>query len=128
MAKEDANPVVHDGLPELLSIDNMANGAVYEMFNEALNRLAANVADPNTEPTQKRKIVLTIEAAPYKDRSGAEYKATVDTKLAGLKPAEATMYFANRNGQHLAFGRNTKQQQIEFSDVSDEPAPKPKLN
>jgi hypothetical protein len=60
MEKKTEAPV-HDGLPELLSNDNMAQGAVYEMFNEALKRLAANVADPNTEPTQKRKILLSID-------------------------------------------------------------------
>ena len=49
---------LHDGLPEMLSIDNMASGAVYEMINEAIKRVAANVADPNTEPTQKRKLTL----------------------------------------------------------------------
>lgn len=118
---------LHDGLPALLSIDNMADGAVYEMFNEAVKRLAANVGDPNTEPTQKRKITLTIEAAPFKDRSGAQYKVKVDTKLAGLRPAESTMYFAKRGGEHLAFGRNTRQEEIQFG-MTDAPADKPKAN
>lgn len=113
MVKEKEAPV-HDGLPEMLSLDNMANGAVYEMFNEAIKRVATNVMDPNTDPTQKRKIVLTVEAAPYKDRTGAEYKVKVDTKLAGLRPAESTMYFARRGGEYLAFGRNTQQESIEF--------------
>jgi hypothetical protein len=113
MEKKTEAPV-HNGLPELLSIDNMASGAVYEMFNEALKRLAANVADPNTEPTQKRKILLSIEITPYKDRSGAEYNAKVETKLAGLKPATANMYFAHKDGEFLAFGRNTQQSEIEF--------------
>lgn len=128
MAKDLKQEALHDGLPAVLSIDNMANGAVYEMFDEALKRLAANVADPNTEPTQKRKIVLTIEASPYKDRTGAEYKARIDTKLAGLKPAEATMYFAKRGSEHLAFGRNTAQEEIQF-DMTPTPAvDKPKAN
>lgn len=125
---KDTEVPLHDGLPAILSIDNMAGGAVYEMFNEALKRLAANVGDVNTEPTQKRKIVLTIEAEPYKDRSGAEYKVRVDTKLAGLRPAESTMYFAKRGGEHLAFGRNTKQEEIQF-DMGPTPVPdKPKAN
>lgn len=105
---------LHDGLPELLSIDNMAGGAVYEMVEEALKRLAANIADPNTEPTQKRSITLKIEASPYKDRSGAELSIKVDNKLAGLRPADGTMYIARRNGEFLAFGKNTKQTAIEF--------------
>ena|SRR5260370_640965 len=115
----DNKEVIHDGLPEILSIDNMANGAVYEMVGEALKRLAANIADPNTEPTQKRKIVLTIDATPYKDRSGAELSVKVENKLAGLRPADGTMYIAKRNGEFLAFGRNTKQEEIQFDMAVD---------
>jgi hypothetical protein len=117
---------LHDGLPDLLSIDNLANGAVYEMLGEAFKRMAANISDPNTEPTQKRKITLTIDAAPYKDRSGAEYSVKVENKLAGLKPCDGTMYIARRNGEYLAFGRNTKQTEIEFAmgEYAAEPAPK----
>lgn len=127
MAKDNEAPV-HDGLPQVLSIDSMANGAMYEMFDEALRQLATNVADPNTEPTQKRSITITVEASPYKDRSGAAYKVKVSTKLAGMRPAESSMYFARRGGQCLAFGRNTKQDEIQFEMPSTDPAPKPKAN
>lgn len=112
---------LHDGLPDVLSIDTMANGAVYEMLDEALKRMAANISDPNTEPTQKRKITITIDASPYKDRSGAEYSVKVENKLAGIRPAEGTMYIARRNGEFLAFGKNTKQTEIEF-DMSSQAA------
>lgn len=126
MVKQKDGPV-HDGLPEVLGIDNMANGAVYEMLGDALKKLAGNVADPNTKPEQKRTITLKIEAKPYKDRSGAEYSIHVDTKLAGIRPAESTMYFAKKDGEHLAFGRNTQQEEIQFDMKTPEPAPKPKL-
>lgn len=106
--------VAHDGLPDVLSIDNMANGAAYEMIGEAFKRLAANIADPNTEPTQTRKITLTIVAKPYKDRSGAELSVKVENKLAGLRPADGTMYIAKRNGEFLAFGRDTRQDALAF--------------
>jgi hypothetical protein len=105
---------LHDGLPDVLSIDNMANGAVYEMLGEALKRMAANISDPNTEPTARRGISIKIVANPYKDRSGAEYSIAVETKLAGIRPAEGTMYIARRGGEYLAFGKSTKQTEIEF--------------
>lgn len=105
---------LHDGLPDVLGVDNMANGAVYEMLGEALKRMAANISDPNTEATQKRKITITIDASPYIDRSGAQYSVKVENKLAGLRPAEGTLYIARRNGEYLAFGKNIKQTEIEF--------------
>lgn len=105
---------MHDNLPDLLSLDNIANGAMYELFSEAVKKVAANVADPNTEPTQKRKITITVDVAPYKDRTGAELAIKVETKIAGIRPVDATMYIARRNGEYLAFGKNTKQTEIEF--------------
>jgi hypothetical protein len=106
--------VIHDGLPDVLSIDNLANGAVYEMVGEAFARLATNIADPNTEATQKRKITIIIDAKPYKDRSGAELSIKVENKLAGLRPVDGTMFVAKRNGEFLAFSRNTKQEALQF--------------
>lgn len=105
---------LHNNLPELLSIDNMANGAVYEMVTDALKRMAANIADVNTQPTQKRKIAITIEAAPYNDRSGAELTIKVENKLAGQKPAMGTMFVAKLGGEYLAFGKNAKQNELEY--------------
>lgn len=119
-----ANDELHDGLPDLLSIDNMANGAVYEMTSDALKRLADNIADVNTNPTQKRKVVITIEAAPYNDRSGAELTIKVENKLAGQKPAMGTMYIARRGQEYLAFSRNMRQERIAF-DMDPEPAVSP---
>lgn len=109
-----AQPNLHDGLPEALTIQNLASGAVGEMFAEALSRVAANIADPNTEPTKKRRIVITLDLEPYKDRTGAQTSVSVETKLAGIRPAETSVYFAERGGKHLAFGRNTKQTEIQF--------------
>ena len=108
MAKE-TNGELHNGLPQLLSLDTICKGAVIELGDEALKRIAANMADVNTEPTQKRKIVLTIEFAPYNDRTGAAVSTKVETKLAGMKPADGTMFIAKKGGEWLAFGRDTRQ-------------------
>ena len=108
MAKE-TNEELHNGLPQLLSLDTLAKGAVIELGDEALKRIAQNMADVNTEATQKRSIVLKIDFAPYNDRSGAAISVKVDTKLAGLKPADGTMFIAKKGGEWLAFGRDTRQ-------------------
>ena len=114
---------LHDGLPPLLSLDNLANGAGQELFNEALTRLAANIGDPNTEPTQVRKIVLTLTAKPYKDRTGAELTVKVDNRLAGLKPVESSMYVGNHRGQFLAFTKDSRQVEIDYQVPDSQTAP-----
>lgn len=118
---------LHDGLPEVLSLDNIADGAVYEMAAEAFKKLAANIADPNTTAEQPRSIVITIKAKPYKDRNGAELAIKVDTKLAGMRSIDSTMYIAQKGGEHLAFGRNTKQVNMPF-DLQPDPDSQPKYN
>lgn len=65
--KED----LHDGLPPILSVDNLANGAVYELLQREFTRVADNILDPNTSEKAKRKIKVEIVADPYPDRSGA---------------------------------------------------------
>lgn len=117
-----ANETLHDGLPPLLDAANLANGAAFEMLGESFKRVAANISDVNTNPTQKRRIILTIDVMPYKDRSGAELSVKVDTKLSGLKAADGMMYIARRGGEFLAFGRNTKQEEIEFGMAEEDPA------
>ena len=54
---------------DLLTI---CRGAAMELFQKALAVVNANIKDPNTNPTQKRKITLKFDIAPYRDRSGAE--------------------------------------------------------
>ena len=112
---------LHTGLPPILSLDNLANGAVYEMFGEALKKMAANISDPNTEATQVRGITVTMKAKPYKDRSGAELTVKVENKNAGLRPVETTMYIARAGGEILAYARNTKQEEIEFAQPDPPP-------
>ncbi len=116
LAKKD----LHDGIPALLTIDNMANGGVYELMGDALSKMAANIMDPNTSEKQKRKVTLTIEASPYPDRSGFTFSAKVDTKLAGISPLDGTAYIARKNGEYLVVGKNHKQMEMELG-LADEP-------
>jgi hypothetical protein len=112
---------LHDGLPPVLNIDNMANGAVYELLGRELARVAENISDPNTSETAKRTITIKIVAEPFNDRSGASYSVAIDSRLAGTRPAEGTMYIVRRNNQFLVVGRNNKQDELQFDMKSTEP-------
>ncbi len=105
---------LHDGLPPLLNMDNIANGALYEMLGEAMANLARNISDPNTSEKQKRSITIKLVAQPYHDRSGFTYAVSVEAKLAGMKPAEGTAYIARRAGEYLVVGKNHRQLEMEL--------------
>ena len=106
---------IHDGLPPILNVDNLANGAVYELLQRELTRMADNILDPNTSEKAKRKIKIEIIAQPYPDRSGAVYTVGVNSTLAGIRPAEGNMYIVRRGGETIVVSRNHKQMEMELT-------------
>lgn len=50
------------------SILQMARGAIMERADYEMSRLLANILDPNTSATAKRKLTLTLELKPDDDR------------------------------------------------------------
>ncbi len=68
MAKGEVKDM-HDGMPPMLNVDNMASGALYELLGKALERVAENISDPNTSEKQKRSIWIKIVCTPYHDRT-----------------------------------------------------------
>lgn len=50
------------------SILQMARGAFQERVDLEMAKVIDNILDPNTKPTQKRKLTLTIEFTPDDDR------------------------------------------------------------
>lgn len=46
------------------SILQMAKGAIQERADYEMSRLLANILDPNTSATAKRKLTLTLEMVP----------------------------------------------------------------
>lgn len=105
---------IHDNLPPVLNVDNLANGAVYELLSRALKQVADNILDPNTSSEAKRKIKIEIVASPFPDRSGAVYTVAVTNSLAGTKPAEGTFYLVRRGAETLVVSRNHKQMEMEL--------------
>lgn len=121
---------MHNGTPPLLDLSNLAKGAAYEMFNKAVSAIATNIADPNTEPTQKRRITLTVDISPYKDRSGADVSVKVEKKMAGIRPAETSLYIGKIGNQFHAFTHDARQEAIKFDQPATipDPATPPKVN
>lgn len=44
----------------VISLATLNKGAAIELFEQELKRVIENIADPNVEPTAKRKITLTV--------------------------------------------------------------------
>lgn len=82
------------------SILQMVNGAIEERVDYEVKRVVDNILDVNTEPTAKRKITLTIELQPSKDRGAVTVKTTAKSTLAPTTPIETVLAItADKQGQ-----------------------------
>lgn len=78
---------------QIKNLNDMMGGAVTERFSATLKTVLANIADPNTDATRKRKIVLELTISPNKDRMTGDYSLSCKPTLAPLSPITATMMF-----------------------------------
>ena len=79
------------------SILQMARGAFQERVDLEMAKVIDNILDPNTKPTQKRKVTMTIEFAPDDERSNIGVSVSVKYALAPTVPARTTLWVAGDN-------------------------------
>lgn len=77
------------------SILEMARGAIKERADYEMSRLLANILDPNTSATTKRKLTLTLEMKPDDDRQNISVSVTAKSALAPTNPVVTSLYVAD---------------------------------
>ena len=83
-----------------LTLANICDGAIQEKVDRALDRVARNIMDPNTDAGKARSITLKITLKPYnEDRENVAVSATVVTALAP-EQAVNTNLFVSKDLQH----------------------------
>lgn len=70
---------------ERISLATLMGGLAVERFDDELDKVLANIVDPNTPPTAKRSITLQVSFKPDKGRDLGGVEIAVSSKLA---PAE----------------------------------------
>jgi|LSQX01.1.fsa_nt_gb hypothetical protein len=83
---------------EKLSLSEMAQGAFMEQFNIELNKVLANIVDPNTDPKKPRKITLTAILKANEEREVATFEVQSKAALVPVKPV-GTMIIIDRDAQ-----------------------------
>lgn len=72
-----------------MELSNIGLGAVTEKFQDELEKVVANILDPNTKAEVKRKITLTFEFAPDKEnRELCDFVVEAESKLAKTRAYE----------------------------------------
>jgi hypothetical protein len=94
---------------EPVTIFNIANGALGELFDKELQRVLADVLDPNTKATEVRSITIKVAFRPDESREFSAVGLLVTSSLGKPKPIGAQIFFGRKGGQILALENNPKQ-------------------
>lgn len=83
------------------SIVEMANGAFIERIDYEMKKVIANILDPNTKATAKRKLTVTFEFAPDDERMNIIPSMVVKPTLAATNAVVTALYVAGdaENGE-----------------------------
>ena len=73
------------------SVLEMAMGAIAEITDYEVERVVANIMDPNTNATAKRKITITLTFAPDDYRQQIGMDAQAKTTLAPIQPVRTSL-------------------------------------
>ena len=78
------------------SILEMSMGAILERVDYELGRVLDNILDPNTKPTGKRKITISLELVPSADRRTITVLTTAKATLVPTDPVTTSLYITNQ--------------------------------
>lgn len=68
------------------NIEELAGGAVNESLSKSLEKVLANMQDPNTPWKYSRELVIKLKFTQNEERDDAACDISVTTKLAPVKP------------------------------------------
>lgn len=105
---------------DALTLEGLGNGAAVELFQNALQRVLENIQDPNTVAEATRKVVLTVEIKPNKNRRGAAVKYHVKETLASAEPMETTLLLGVVNGVAVASEYNGDPRQMRIEEFIEQ--------
>jgi hypothetical protein len=97
---------------EGVTLDTIGGGALSELFGAELDRILANIADPNTDPTAKRQVTITVAFKPNRDRDVANVELKCASKLAGITTVSAQLFIGKHKGKLIAVENDPKQSKL----------------
>lgn len=108
----------------LSNLDAFMQGQLSERVGKAMNDVAINIMDPNTEATAKRRIKIEIVIRPNEDRTTASLAVAVRTALAASEPVGTSVSVGvNQDGEYVIAER-TKQRPGQMDIYGNEVQPK----
>lgn len=76
----------------IVSLENLGSGAAVELFDDARQKVLANINDPNTKAQVVREITLKVKIKPISDqRDVATVEMQAIPKLAPVNPCQTSI-------------------------------------
>lgn len=113
---------------ERLTLASLCGGAVQEKVDRALEKVANNILDPNTDPRKKRVITLKITLKPDEsDYEDVQVSADVSYTLAPELGIQ-TRFFVNKDLRNdkvtvMEHKKGEIRGQLDFNDIGLTPEP-----
>lgn len=95
-----------------VTLDTIGGGALPELFDAELARILANIADPNTDPSTKRVITITVSVKPNRDRDVADVELKCSSKLAGIMTVATQLFMGKHQGKLIAVEADPRQSNL----------------
>ncbi|MDT2757322.1 replication terminator protein [Enterococcus asini] len=84
-----------------LQLSELANGAIQEKLNGELEKVFANIHDPNTSATAKRGVTIKLEFKPDENRQVVTVSSDFSVKVAPVEGVSTTVL----TGKDIATGK-----------------------
>lgn len=83
-----------------LPLSQLANGAIQEKLDGELEKLFANIHDPNTKAEDKRTVTIKLDFVPDENRQTVKVSSNIAIKLANVRDVSTTVL----TGKNIASG------------------------
>lgn len=116
-------------MPETITLGTLGKGGLEEAFQSALEKVLANIYDPNVKAIAVRRIAINLTWKPNKDREVANLDYSVEPILAKAEAASTQVYMQEKHsepGKIAAYEINPAQ--IQMFDENDPDEDEAKLN
>jgi hypothetical protein len=98
-----------------VDLNELANGALKEKFDEAWAQLIENVIDPNVATKNARTLTIKITVKPNGDRNFCSTGIQVSTSLPATNPVETAITVGTVNGKPSVREYTAEQSKLEFN-------------
>ncbi|MEW6775350.1 MAG: hypothetical protein AB1405_03600 [Bdellovibrionota bacterium] len=90
---------------EKATLANIGGGGLPEKFEAELQKVLANIADINTDPEEKRRIVIKVTFEPSETRQEGNVRVSCESKLAPIVSSSGSVVFEKSGARFEAHAR-----------------------